>query len=123
MAPAAVLVIDDDPQIASMMKMILGREGHQVEAALTGEQALRLAAERRPDVILLDLHMPDIPGPEIIARLRDELGLDQVPIIVATGDTEAPELPEAFATMIKPFHLESLLETIEAALARGSNRE
>jgi len=66
--------------------------------------------------VLLDLHMPDVSGEDVLSCLKRDGSLCDVPVIVATGDTDAPELSGAFATLAKPFNVERLYSTISSAL-------
>ncbi len=74
-----VLVVDDEPQIRRALSTNLGARGYDVLAAASGEEALRLAAERHPDVVILDLGLPGLDGVDVVRGLR---GWSQVPIIV-----------------------------------------
>ncbi len=70
-----VLMIEDDPQIRRFLRATLGAEGYRFQEALTGEEGLAQAAAHQPDLILLDLGLPDIDGIEVIRRLRNGTGL------------------------------------------------
>ncbi|MBP7630891.1 MAG: response regulator, partial [Acidimicrobiales bacterium] len=74
-----VLVVDDEPQIRRALATNLEIRGYEVDLAATGEDALRMAGERRPDVVVLDLGLPGIDGLQVITGLR---GWTDVPIIV-----------------------------------------
>lgn len=80
-----ILVVDDEPVVLEALEALLGREGHEVLRAGDGEEALRLAAAQRPDIILLDLHLPDLSGFEVVSRLRQTAGLEQIPVIAFSG--------------------------------------
>jgi two-component system KDP operon response regulator KdpE len=77
-----VLVVEDDPQLVRALVINLQARHHGVDAAPDGATALRLAAARRPDVVLLDLGLPDMDGVEVIRALR---GWTRVPVIVRTA--------------------------------------
>src|SRR5687768_17571791 len=74
-----VLVVDDEPQIVRALKVTLEATNYTVESAHTGEEGLALAASRRPELVVLDLGLPDIEGTEVIRRLR---AWSKVPVIV-----------------------------------------
>jgi signal transduction histidine kinase/CheY-like chemotaxis protein len=83
--PLRILVVDDEPTVLEALQALLTREGHQVVRAQNGEEALQRAAEERPDIILLDLHLPGLSGFEVVNRLRQTAGLAQVPVIAFSG--------------------------------------
>ncbi len=117
MANRSLLVIDDDPKITRMLAIALGRGGYEICASNTGEEALDLARATRPDAVLLDLCMPDMSGEDVLLSLKADEDLAAVPVIVSTGATDAPELPEAFAVLTKPLNLRRLFTTLDDALA------
>jgi two-component system KDP operon response regulator KdpE len=115
-----VLVIDDEPQIRRALATNLRARGMEVALAGTGEDGLRLAAERRPDLVLLDLGLPGIDGTEVVRGLR---GWTDVPIIVLTvrsGEADKVEALDAGADdyVTKPFGMDELLARMRAALRR-----
>jgi signal transduction histidine kinase/DNA-binding response OmpR family regulator len=83
--PLRILVVDDEPVVLEALEALLRREVHEVFTAENGEEALRQAAAQRPDIILLDLHLPDLSGFEVVSRLRQTAGLEQVPVIAFSG--------------------------------------
>jgi two-component system KDP operon response regulator KdpE len=119
MSPAPhVLVIDDEPQILRALKTILTAKQFHVTTAGRGEEGLALAAAQPPDVIILDLSLPDMDGFEVCARLRE---WTQVPIIVlSVRDSERDKVAAldkgADDYLTKPFGIEELLARIRVAL-------
>ncbi|MFI6577187.1 response regulator [Nocardiopsis sp. NPDC050513] len=116
-----VLVVDDDMQIIRAMRINLRARGHDVDTAPDGASALRLAAERHPDVVLLDLGLPDMEGMEVIQRLR---GWSQVPIIVLSARHSAGEKVRCLDSgaddyVTKPFGMDELLARMRAAERRS----
>jgi signal transduction histidine kinase/DNA-binding response OmpR family regulator len=83
--PLRILVVDDEPAVLEALEALLTREGHKVVRAQNGEEALQRAAEERPDIILLDLHLPGLSGFEVVNRLRQTAGLARVPVIAFSG--------------------------------------
>ena len=81
-----VLVIDDEPQILRALRINLSVRGYEVLTAATGTEALKLAAERRPDVIVLDLGLPDMSGIEVLGGLRGWL---TAPVIVLSARSDS----------------------------------
>ena len=119
-ATAQVLVVDDDPDIRSVVEAILSGEGYQVTTASNGRLAWEMIARQQPDVVLLDLQMPVMTGWELLGLIR-ERGL-QVPIVVMTAGYRAKAEAErhgAAAHLSKPFDLNDLLATVERCLEQG----
>jgi two-component system KDP operon response regulator KdpE len=116
-----VLVVEDEPQLARALTINLRARGYTVDAAHDGAAALRLAAEKRPDVILLDLGLPDMDGVEVIRGLR---GWTRVPVIVLSARQTSDEKVEALDAgaddyVTKPFGMDELLARLRAAVRRG----
>lgn len=114
-----VLVVDDEPAIHRFLKPSLAAEGYRVVQAATGREALRLAAEERPDVIVLDLGLPDIDGKEVIERLRHSG--DRVPIVVLSARDRETEKIRALDLgaddfVEKPFGVGELMARLRATL-------
>ncbi|HEY0637382.1 MAG TPA: response regulator transcription factor [Pseudonocardiaceae bacterium] len=82
MQPSRVLVVDDDPTVADVVRRYLERDGYAVELAGDGETALRLAAAQEPDLVVLDLMLPGIDGLEVCRRLRAR---SEVPVVMLTA--------------------------------------
>ncbi len=117
-----VLVIDDEPQILRAIKTILTAKQFRVTTASRGEEGLTLAAAQSPDVIILDLTLPDLDGIEVCRRLRE---WTQVPIIVlSVRDTERDKVAAldrgADDYLTKPFGIDELLARIRVALRHSA---
>lgn len=120
-----VLVVDDEQSIVRALRSNLKARGYDVDLASTGEQALRLAAERRPDAVILDLGLPGIDGTEVIRGIR---GWSDVPIIILSardgeGDKVACLDAGADDYVAKPFGMGELLARLRAALRRAAPGE
>ena len=120
-----VLVVDDEPQILRALATNLRARGHDVDLAPDGETALRLAADHRPDIVLLDLGLPGMDGIEVVHGLR---GWSEVPIIVLTARSEEVDKVEALDAgaddyVTKPFGMNELLARMRAALRRTNPAE
>ncbi len=123
--PTRVLVIDDEPQILRALKTILTERHFQVTTASRGEDGLALAAANPPDVIILDLSLPDLDGFQVCARLRE---WTSVPIIVlSVRDHERDKVMAldkgADDYLTKPFGIEELLARIRVALRHAAQAQ
>jgi two-component system, OmpR family, KDP operon response regulator KdpE len=117
-----VLVVEDDPQLLRAMRITLHARGHEVITAATGRKALSEAAAARPDLVVLDLGLPDLDGVEVIQGLR---GWTSVPIIVLSGRTSGGDKVAALDAgaddyVTKPFGIEELLARIRAVTRRAT---
>jgi DNA-binding response OmpR family regulator len=115
-----VLVVDDEHAIRQFLRTGLRYEGFEVHEAADGEEALRMAAHLRPDVVVLDLMMPGVDGYEVCRRLR---GRPDLAIIMLTARDELRDRVEgldggADDYLVKPFHFEELLSRIRTVLRR-----
>ena len=126
-APAAVapgrlvLCVEDSPTNARLVARILGARGDVVLAAGSGAEACRLAAERPPAVVLLDLHLPDMSGEEVVRRLAARPETRDVPVVVVTGGADQLRLEALPALGVrgvlqKPFTPTELAAAVDAAL-------
>ncbi|MCO5970615.1 response regulator [Actinoallomurus soli] len=120
-----VLVVDDEPQIVRALRINLRARGYEVDAAPDGRTALDLAARRRPDVVVLDLGLPDMEGAEVIKGLR---GWTSVPIIVLSARHASEEKVETLDVgaddyVTKPFGMDELLARLRAAVRRAAPAE
>ena len=118
---ARVLVVDDEPQILRALRINLRVRGYEVDTAASGKQALETAARRPPDLVILDLGLPDLDGVEVIGGLR---GWSTAPIIVLSGRAESTDKVEALDAgaddyVTKPFGMDELLARMRAAVRRA----
>ena len=125
MTGALILVVDDEPQIHRFLRPALEAAGYAVLRADTAAEALRLAASRAPDAVLLDLGLPDMDGQEALTRLRI---FSQVPVVIVSArDREAEKIAALDAGaddyVEKPFSVGELLARIRAALRHGRAQE
>lgn len=116
-----ILVVDDDLNVRQAIRWILEDEGYLVREAADGNEALRLVRESRPDLVILDLTMPEVDGYAVAAALETAEGM-RVPILLITADGQAPVKARrinAFAYLRKPFIVDELLNTIRRRLRAG----
>lgn len=128
MAAGRVLVVDDDELICDLVSETLSFEDYEVEAAYSGEQALRMLETTRPDLILLDIMMSGIDGFEVCRRVLGNKSTEDIPVIFLTAkgqfEDELHGYEEgAFDYITKPFHPLSLAPTIRETLEAGSQRD
>jgi DNA-binding response OmpR family regulator len=124
--PAKVLVVEDDPSVRGLLHTLLTGEGYEVATASDGLAGLVKASSARPDLMLLDLMMPDLGGVRVLEELRGDPTLADVPVIVVTGKLEAvPSLRALLGednVFVKPFGVSELLERV-AAVTRGARSD
>lgn len=118
---ATVLVVDDDPDAVDTMRDILAEEGHTVLCASNGQEALDVARDSSPDVVLLDLDMPVMDGREFLAHAKECPRLSQVPVVVISGAKDVPE--NATDSIEKPLRLDTLLGVLGRVRRAGSASE
>ncbi len=124
MPAVRIVCIEDDPQIIELVRTILGRKGYQVIGAAGGQEGLTLVQVQRPDLILLDLMMPDLDGWEVYRRLKEDPLLAPVPVIVVTA--RAQDIDRVLGLHVahvddyltKPFTPKQLIDSVERILAR-----
>jgi DNA-binding response OmpR family regulator len=117
-----ILVVDDSPDLALILRMQLERSGHEVITAENGRRGLRRFFEERPDLVILDLRMPELGGWETLERLRD---LSDVPVLINSGQTPtADELgrlrPELDGFVAKPAHGSDIVRRVDELLAAAA---
>jgi two-component system KDP operon response regulator KdpE len=120
-----VLVVDDEPQLLRALRINLTARDYEVHVAASGAEALRVAAAVQPDLVVLDLGLPDLDGVEVIEGLR---GWTDVPIIVLSGRQGGPDKVVALDAgaddyVTKPFGMDELLARIRAITRRVTGGE
>ena len=120
-----VLAVDDDPAILRTLSINLRARDYEVETAADGRSALQIVAERMPDVIVLDLGLPDLDGVSVLRQLRS---FSQVPVVVLSARHESDDKVEALDEgaddyVTKPFGMEELLARVRAAVRRGGGAD
>lgn len=121
---ARVLVIEDEADLREVLQYNLAQAGHRPFAAATGEAGLKLAQEVRPEIVLLDLMLPDISGTSVAKVLRREPETQLVPIIMVTAKSEEIDRIVGFEIgaddyVVKPFSVRELMLRVDAVLRRG----
>jgi two-component system phosphate regulon response regulator PhoB len=123
MAKETVLVVEDEPDIAELMRYNLEREGYQVTIAATGEAGLDAARRKRPDIILLDLMLPGVDGLDVCRRLKSETHTAQIPVVMVTARGEEADVVTGLELgaddyVTKPFSPRVLSARTRAVLRR-----
>jgi two-component system response regulator MprA len=119
-----VLVVEDDDEIADVLRRSLRQEGHEVRTALDGEEALETARDFAPDLVVLDLGLPKLDGVEVCRRLRAE---SDVPILILTARTDTDDRVSGLDAgaddyLVKPFERAELLARLRALMRRRPPR-
>ena len=120
-----VLVVDDEPQILRALQINLRARQYEVLTAATGTEALATAAAHNPDLVILDLGLPDLDGVEVIRGLR---GWSTVPIIILSGRTDSADKVDALDAgaddyLTKPFGVDELLARLRAVSRRATSED
>jgi DNA-binding response OmpR family regulator len=118
-----LMIVDDDPQLMRVLSMFFDLEGYHVIQARGGQEALDSLREYSPDIVLLDLMMPDVSGDEVVRQMRANRKLRHVPVIIFTAaETREDELRAAGANyfIAKPFSLDGLRDTVQEAIRTTS---
>ncbi len=113
MTSPLILVVDDDQAIATFLITVLEDAGYRVLVAM-GEEAVRLARERSPALVLLDRRMPDMDGQEMARRLRADPATAAIPLVLMTADARGRDelVYTVDGWLPKPFHLDTLFATL-----------
>ena len=117
-----VLVVDDEPAVRDALRRALGLRGYQVELAAHGREALEAVAMRDPDVVVLDIGMPELDGLEVCRILRSQG--DRTPVLMLTAREAVSDRVEGLEAgaddyLVKPFALDELVARLRALLRRG----
>ena len=121
---ADILYIEDNPGNRMLVRRILEAEGYTIREAVDGPAGLEMAAQQRPDLILLDINLPEIDGYDLAKRMRAMSNLDGVPILAVTanvmqGDKERTMEAGCNGFIPKPIDVDKLPQQIKAALDKG----
>src|SRR6476661_5193771 len=117
---ADLLLVDDDPDLAESLAELLRAEGHQVRTARNGKEGLNLVATRYPDLVLLDVEMPLVTGPEMSYRMFiHDVAQENIPILLLSGVTNLVKVAELVGTpyfLPKPCDFEAISRLLARAL-------
>jgi two-component system cell cycle response regulator DivK len=122
-----ILIVEDNEKNMKLVRDILRHNGHATIEAPTGGEGVRLASERKPDLILMDIQLPDIDGIEALRRIRQDRALDAVAVIAVSAsvmpDDQQKIVTSGFdAFVTKPINLKQFLDTVKRFLESGRAR-
>lgn len=123
-----VLIVDDLPQNIEVLGNILSNRGVKIAVAMNGQQAINLAIKRKPDLILLDVAMPEMDGFEVCKKLKENSETKEIPIIFLTAKTETDDIVKGFELgavdyITKPFKTSELLARVKTHLELKRSRD
>ncbi len=123
-----ILLVDDEPEIIRTVKRRLESEGYGVSVATDGLEAVRLAWETHPDLVILDIMLPKMNGYEVCKKLRQSEDFRRVPVLILTAMTQEKDKSAGFACgadayMRKPFRAQELLGKLRELIAGGAAGE
>ena len=121
---STILIVEDNEKNMKLVRDILRHNGHATLEAVTGGEGVRLALQERPDLILMDIQLPDIDGIAALHQIRQDWALDAVPVIavsasVMPGDHQKIVNSGFDAFVTKPINLKQFRETVQRFLAHG----
>ena len=119
-----ILAVDDEPNIVRLIQVNLERHGYQVETANNGAQALEKIKANRPDLLVSDVMMPEMDGFELMANVRRDPSLMDLPVIMLTAKAQDRDVMEGYKTgadmyLTKPFNPAELLQFVKRILSSG----
>ena len=123
-----ILSIEDDPEMRGLIQLIFERHGHRVIGAPRGDFGLEFIKSLNPDILLLDLMLPDIDGWEIYRQLKTDSELSQLPVIIVSARNQEQDAAAGFKVtggdryVQKPFGIDELLEAVQDVLADSPAR-
>lgn len=117
-----LLLVDDDPDMIAVMAIRLTKAGYELYKATTGNEALKALNTFKPDVVLLDVHLPDLSGGEVQQKIHAQTEFQTLPIIFFSGTLDQGEMPSAPYTMalVKPCPFETIDSTIKKMIKGDS---
>jgi len=124
--PKSILCIEDEPEMIDLMRLILGRRGFSVKGAAGGIEGLRMIRAERPDLVLLDLMMPDMDGWEVYQQMKADENTKNIPVIVVTAKAQSIDkvlglhIAKVDDYLAKPFSPQDLLSSVERVLKSKS---
>jgi two-component system, OmpR family, phosphate regulon response regulator PhoB len=120
-----VLVADDEEDIVGLVTMIIERSGHEVVSVRDGAQALAALRRRRPDLVVLDISMPEVDGLEVLRRIRADEATSELPVLLLSAQAQEADVRRGFATgasayVKKPFSPRELAKRVDELLGSST---
>lgn len=125
-AKKTVVCIEDEPEMVDLIKLILGRKGFELIGAMGGREGLDAIRRIKPDLVLLDLMMPDMDGWEVYQQIKADDELRRIPVIVVTAKAQSIDkvlglhIAKVDDYVTKPFGPQELLQSVERVLAKAT---
>ena len=122
--PKKIIIVEDQPDIADLLEEMLRLDQYQVIKIHSGTGALSMIPAENPDVVLLDIMMPDVSGLEVLRFMHREPGLQQIPVVIVSAKTLPEDIRTGFeegatAYLTKPVDMDKLRETVAAGYSCG----
>jgi two-component system response regulator VicR len=124
-----VVCIEDEPEMIDLVKLILGRKGFDLVGAMGGREGLEAVRRIKPDLVLLDLMMPDMDGWEVYQQMKADAELSNIPVIVVTAKAQSIDkvlglhIAKVDDYVTKPFGPQELLQSVERVLSKQEEAE
>jgi two-component system cell cycle response regulator DivK len=121
---STILIVEDNEKNMKLARDVLQSKGYATLEAVTGEDGVRLAIEKRPDLVLMDIQLPGINGIEALRRVRAEPGCARIPVVAFTASVTSTDRSQISAAgfdafLSKPINLKEFLETVKRLLGSG----
>ena len=120
-----ILCVEDEPEMIDLIRLILGRRGFEVKGATGGVEGLKMVREQQPDLVLLDLMMPDMDGWEVYQQIKADEKTKDIPVIVVTAKAQSIDkvlglhIAKVDDYIAKPFSPQDLLNSVEKVLQKS----
>lgn len=128
MSKKRILCIEDHPEMIELIRLILGRRGFEVEGAVGGREGLEAMTQNPPDLVLLDLMMPDVDGWEVYRQIKAKAELKDIPVVIVTAKAQGIDrvlglhIAGVDDYIAKPFGPKELIESVESILGGKGSR-
>jgi DNA-binding response OmpR family regulator len=122
-----ILCVEDEPEMIDLIRLILNRRGFEVSGAAGGVEGLKKIREAHPDLVLLDLMMPDLDGWEVYQQMKADESIRDIPVIVVTAKAQSIDkvlglhIAKVDDYIAKPFSPQELLNSVDKVLAKQAN--
>ena len=119
-----ILIVEDNENNMMLVRDVLELKGYNVLPATTGEEGVRLALENKPDLILMDIHLPDIDGVTALKRIRADATMQKIPVLAVSASAMPEDRQKILASgfedyITKPLNIKSFVETIEKFIGKA----